>query len=67
VAFDRRGLGILALLADVLFALVLAGGPDSLGAIRLAGVSLSWWYGMLAGPLLAAAVTGAILASTTAA
>jgi hypothetical protein len=64
---DRRGLGVLALLVDVLGALVLAGAPDALDAIRVGGVSLSWWYGMLAGPALAAAVAGAVLASTPAA
>jgi hypothetical protein len=62
----RRGLGILALLADVLAALLLTSGPDGLGAIQLAGVSIAWWYGLLAGPLLAALVASVVLASTRA-
>lgn len=43
--------------------LILAGlpllllGPLELGAVRIGGVSLAWWYGGLVGPLLALCVT----------
>jgi hypothetical protein len=51
----------------VLFALLggmllLTVAPYEIGTIRLAGVSLLWWYGMLAGPIAAVAVTVAALA-----
>ena len=36
---------------------LLALGPLRLGAIRVGGVSLLWWYGGLAGPLYDALVT----------
>ena len=36
---------------------LLALGPLHLGAIRVGGVSLLWWYGGFAGPLCAALVT----------
>jgi hypothetical protein len=42
--------------------LVLTLAPFEIGTIRLAGVSLLWWYGVLAAPLLAAVVTVAALA-----
>lgn len=44
---------LLALLAAFL---VLAGLPDDRGGVRVAGVSLLWWYGGLVGPVLAVAV-----------
>ena len=34
----------------------LAVGPFHLGAVRIGGVSLLWWYGGAVAPLLAAAV-----------
>jgi hypothetical protein len=61
VTFDRRSLGILALLVDLAGALALASTHDDLGAIRLGGVSLYWWYGLVAGPVFAGAVAGASL------
>jgi hypothetical protein len=42
--------------------LLLSVAPYEVGAIRLAGVSLLWWYGMLAVPIAAAAVAVAALA-----
>ena len=36
---------------------LLALGPLHLGAIRVGGVSLLWWYGGLVGPFCAACVT----------
>jgi hypothetical protein len=62
VALDRRRLGILALLVEVLGALLVTGGPDGVGAIQLAGVSVAWWYGLCAGPLVAALVASLALA-----
>ena len=35
--------------------------PFELGTIRLAGVSLLWWYGAVAAPLAAVAITAAAL------
>ena len=37
--------------------LLLTLAPYEIGTIRLAGVSLLWWYGVLAVPVLAVAVT----------
>ena len=45
---------VLFLLGGVLL-LTLA--PYEIGTIRLAGVSLLWWYGVLAVPVLGVAVT----------
>ncbi len=49
--------------------LVLLGGgvaltvaPFEIGTIRLAGVSLLWWYGVILAPLIAVAVTVAAIA-----
>jgi ribose/xylose/arabinose/galactoside ABC-type transport system permease subunit len=47
---------------------LLAGGvalsvaPFEAGTIRLAGVSLLWWYGVIVAPVLAVAVTVAAVA-----
>lgn len=35
--------------------------PYELGTIRLAGVSLLWWYGVIAGPVVAVTITIAAL------
>jgi hypothetical protein len=42
--------------------LLLTVAPFEIGTIRLAGVSLLWWYGVVAVPVAAAAVTIAALA-----
>jgi len=42
-------------------AIVLVLGPFDPGAVRLAGVSLTWWYAGFAAPLAAAAVTALAL------
>jgi uncharacterized membrane protein len=53
--------------AIVMIFLVLGGvvlltvAPFELGTIRLAGVSLLWWYGVVAAPLVAVTVTAAAL------
>ena len=51
---------LVALLLSPLLAVVLPGAP---GAVRVAGVTLLWWYAALVGPL-AAAVT-VVLSRTT--
>jgi len=55
---SRGLLGLLLILAG-LPALVLA--PLELGTVRIAGVSLGWWYGGVVAPLLAFVVTLAAL------
>jgi hypothetical protein len=50
----------------VLFALIagaafLAYGPLALGSVRLAGVSLLWWYAAVAAPAVAMAASSAAL------
>jgi hypothetical protein len=40
---------------------LLALGPAALGAVRVAGVGLLWWYAVLVAPLAAAAITAALL------
>jgi uncharacterized membrane protein len=53
--------------AIVMIFLVLGGvvlltvAPFELGTIRLAGVSLLWWYGAVAAPVVAVTVTAAAL------
>ena len=51
----NRGLFALLLILAALPALFLA--PFDLGAVRIAGVSLAWWYGGAVGPLLAFLLT----------
>ncbi|MBI2543699.1 MAG: hypothetical protein HYW16_00445 [Candidatus Rokubacteria bacterium] len=55
----RRGLLGLLLILAALPALSLA--PFELGAVRIAGVSLAWWYGGVVAPLLAVLLTPACL------
>jgi len=58
----RRRLGVGALLALlVLFPLLLV-LPLSLGAVRVAGMSLSWWYAGMVGPVFAVVIAVACLA-----
>ena len=52
VARGRRT-GIVALLVLLAAAPLLALAPAAPGAVRLAGVSLLWWYAGLVAPLLA--------------
>lgn len=55
----RRGPLALLLILVALPALFLA--PFDLGSVRIAGVSLAWWYGGAAGPLLGFLLTLACL------
>jgi hypothetical protein len=48
-----RRVGIAALLVLLAFAPVLALAPAAPGAVRIAGVSLLWWYTGLVAPLAA--------------
>jgi hypothetical protein len=55
----RRGVGIAGLLGLLAGALVLMTLPGDPGALRLAGVSLLWWYGAVAAPLAAVLLAAA--------
>ena len=55
----RRGIAALLILLAV--APVLALAPAAPGAVRVAGVSVLWWYSGLAAPLLATAVAILVL------
>ena len=55
----NRGLFALLLILAALPALFLA--PFDLGVVRIAGVSLAWWYGGAVGPFLAFLLTVARL------
>lgn len=40
---------------------LLALAPAGLGAVRVAGIGLLWWYAVLVAPLAAAALVAALL------
>ena len=48
-----RGMAVLLLLLVLVVFPVIAGLPNQVGAIRLAGLSLLWWYGGVIAPVLA--------------
>ena len=48
-----RGIAALLLLAVLATFPVIAALPHQIGAIRLAGLSLLWWYGGVIAPVLA--------------
>jgi len=52
----RRRTAIAALLVLLAGALLLALTPAAPGAVRLAGVSLLWWYAGLVAPVLATGI-----------
>ena len=56
-----RRRGIAALLVLLAVAPVLALAPAAPGAVRIAWVSVLWWYAGLAAPLLATAVAILVL------
>jgi hypothetical protein len=56
-----RRLGIAALLVLLAVAPVLALAPAAPGAVRIAGVSILWWYTALIAPLVTTAITIALL------
>jgi hypothetical protein len=57
-----RSIGMVALTLLLVPPLLLALLPGAPGAVRLAGVSLTWWYTGVVGPVLAVAVAIALLA-----
>jgi hypothetical protein len=56
----RFGLALGLVLAGLA---LLVAGPFDLGAVRVAGVSLLWWYGGAVAPVLAALLTLALFPS----
>src|SRR5206468_4194640 len=52
----RRRAGVVALLGLLAGALLLMPAPGNPGALRLAGISLLWWYAALVAPLAAVPV-----------
>jgi hypothetical protein len=58
-----RRTGIAALLALLVAALLLALAPAAPGAVRIAGVSLLWWYAGLVAPAVATALAVVLLVS----
>jgi hypothetical protein len=56
---SRVAAGVVLLLLLAGFAL-LASLPDSLAMVRLAGLSMLWWYGGVVAPLLACLAAGAL-------
>jgi hypothetical protein len=56
-----RRTAIAALLVLLVGAPLLALAPAAPGAVRVAGVSLLWWYAGLAAPLLATAIAVRVL------
>lgn len=56
-----RRVGVLILLVVLGGAFLFAFGPRAVGAVRLAGVSLLWWYAGLVGPVVAGGATALVL------
>lgn len=60
-----RRIGIAALLALLAIAPVLALAPAAPGAVRIAGVSVLWWYSALLAPVVATTITVVLLVGET--
>jgi hypothetical protein len=58
---EARRRAVVALLVILAVAPLLALAPSAPGAVRLAGVSVLWWYAGLVAPLVATALTVTIL------
>jgi hypothetical protein len=56
-----RGIAALLLLVVLAMFPIIAALPHQIGAIRLAGISLLWWFGGVIAPMLAAAIAVALL------
>src|SRR5882672_11259324 len=56
----RRRAGVAALLGLLAGALLLMPAPGNPGALRLAGISLLWWYAALVAPLAAVLIVIAV-------
>src|SRR5688572_21607941 len=50
---DRRRAGLVVLVVLVAISFLLSVDPLELGAVRLAGVALSWWYALAIAPAIA--------------
>jgi hypothetical protein len=59
-----RWFGMVALTLLLVPLLLLAFVPGAPGAVRVAGVSLAWWYAGLVAPTLAAVLATALLVRT---
>jgi hypothetical protein len=57
-----RRIGMVALIVLLGPLLLLALTPGAPGAVRIAGVSIAWWYAGLIGPVLAAGLATVFLA-----
>jgi len=60
-----RRIGIAALLVLLAVAPVLALAPAAPGAVRIAGVSVLWWYAALLAPVVATTVAVLLLVRET--
>jgi len=69
MAADRgRRITLIVLLVVLLLPLVVTALPGTPGSVRVAGVSLLWWYAAVAGPLVAAVtviIAGPLAAAVT--
>jgi hypothetical protein len=62
----RKRPGIVVLLVLLLVAPLLALAPAAPGAVRVAGVSVLWWYAGVIAPLLCTALTLVLLSRDSA-
>jgi hypothetical protein len=62
-AVTKPAKGVLLLLVLLAGFPLIASLPNQVGAIRLAGLSLLWWYGGVIAPVLAVLVAGVWLAA----
>ena len=67
VSFAPQSLAIATIFVLLSGGVALSVAPFEVGTIRLAGVSLLWWYGVVAAPVTAIAVTVAAVAGRAAA
>jgi hypothetical protein len=63
---DARRFGIVTVLGLLAGGALLTGAPLAAGAVRVAGVSLAWWYAVVAS-IVAAGVTALVLSTRGAA
>ena len=63
VSFAPQSLAIATIFVLLAGGVALSVAPFEAGTIRLAGVSLLWWYGVVAAPAIVVAVTAAVVAT----
>jgi hypothetical protein len=63
---DARRFGIVTVLGLLAGGVLLTGAPLAAGAVRVAGVSLAWWYAVVAS-IVAVGVTALVLSTRGAA